>query len=269
MANMIRRNALLRIEDLVNNPTPRVPICLCLDTSGSMGRTVGGTRTGKTIFMDGQEWNIVTGGKCCITELERGIRDFYSSIREDETARYAAEVAIVTFDDRAACVEDFAGIDRQEELPELNAQGDTCIGEGVNLALDLLEKRKAEYKEKGVDYFQPWLLLMTDGEPNGDRDALARAIKRTQDYVNSNKLTVIPIGIGEAADMNVLNQFSPRTQALRLKEVQFRKFFSWLAQSAAQTSKAFPGEDICLDMDQLKKLCLTPDGDLDQVFNSF
>ena len=29
-------NDLLRIQDLVNNPTPRVPICLCLDTSGSM-----------------------------------------------------------------------------------------------------------------------------------------------------------------------------------------------------------------------------------------
>ena len=28
---------LIRKEELVNNPTPRVPICLCLDTSGSMG----------------------------------------------------------------------------------------------------------------------------------------------------------------------------------------------------------------------------------------
>ena len=29
-------NNLLRKEDLVNNPTTRVPVCLCLDTSGSM-----------------------------------------------------------------------------------------------------------------------------------------------------------------------------------------------------------------------------------------
>lgn len=27
---------LIRIEDLVNNPTPRIPICLCLDVSSSM-----------------------------------------------------------------------------------------------------------------------------------------------------------------------------------------------------------------------------------------
>ena len=29
-------NDLLRMEDLVNNPTARVPVCLCLDVSGSM-----------------------------------------------------------------------------------------------------------------------------------------------------------------------------------------------------------------------------------------
>lgn len=33
---------LIRIQDLVNNPTPRVPVCLCLDTSGSMWRIIGG-----------------------------------------------------------------------------------------------------------------------------------------------------------------------------------------------------------------------------------
>lgn len=32
------------------------------------------------------------------------------------------------------------------------------MGEGVNLALGLLEKRKQEYKDKGVDYYRPWLI---------------------------------------------------------------------------------------------------------------
>ena len=44
-------NMLLRVEDLVNNPTPRVPICLCLDTSGSMDTVEGEcVPTGETIF---------------------------------------------------------------------------------------------------------------------------------------------------------------------------------------------------------------------------
>ena len=58
-------NLLVRLEDLINNPTARVPVCLCLDTSGSM---------------DGQP----------INELNEGVRLFYEAIREDETALYSA-----------------------------------------------------------------------------------------------------------------------------------------------------------------------------------
>ena len=65
-------NLLVRLEDLVNNPTARVPVCLCLDTSGSMGGMP-------------------------IDELNEGVRLFYEAIREDETALYSAEVSIVTF----------------------------------------------------------------------------------------------------------------------------------------------------------------------------
>ncbi len=39
----------LRMEDLVDNPVPRVPVCLCLDTSASMNRVVeGGEETGES-----------------------------------------------------------------------------------------------------------------------------------------------------------------------------------------------------------------------------
>lgn len=254
MKNMTKRNALLRVEDLVNNPTPRVPICLCLDTSGSMGRSVGGTHTGETVFSDGQEWNVVTGGRSCISDMQQGIEQFYEALRNDETAKYAAEISIVTFSDKATCVEDFANIDRQPETPNFTAEGDTAMGEGVCMALDLLEKRKSEYQEKGVDYFQPWLVLMTDGAPNGDREALNRAIERTRAAADSNKLTVFPIGIGSAADMETLNQFSPKRKALKLEGLQFQDFFSWLSKSISMTSQSAPGEEIMLDISQLKAL---------------
>ena len=208
-----RRNAMLRLQDLVDNPMPRVPVCLCLDTSGSMGRTFGGTRTGETVFRDGKTWNVVTGGVSCREQLQSGIEQFYAAVRGDETAKYSAEIAIVSFNDRAECIEDFASLERQT-VPELVVKGNTAMGEGVNLALDLLEKRKAEYKAKGVDYFQPWLILMTDGEPNGDRNELLNAIDRVNQSVNAGKLTVFPIGIGRSADMDTLNRFSPKRQAM-------------------------------------------------------
>lgn len=246
-------NMLLRVQDLVNNPTPRVPICLCLDTSGSMGAVEGDcTPTGETVYEDGREWTIVTGGTSRIAELQEGINLFYEAIRDDEIAVYSAEICIVTFNTRAQCVMDFANIERQGEIPELEASGDTSMGEGVNLALDLLEKRKQEYRDKGVDYYQPWLVLMTDGVPNGSVLQFEEAVRRITEMTSNKKLTVFPIAIGDEADISALARLSPNRSPLKLQGLKFREFFAWLSQSVSKTSQSTPGENVKLDMDGLK-----------------
>ena len=84
----MKDNYLIRLEDLVNNPTPRVPICLCLDTSGSMAAVEGACETtGETIYQDGRTWNIATGGIRRVDELQKGVEKFYEAIREDEVAQ--------------------------------------------------------------------------------------------------------------------------------------------------------------------------------------
>lgn len=233
---------LLRLEDLVNNPTARVPVCLCLDTSGSMGSGGG--------FLSGLCGG--NSGSAPIDELNEGVKLFYDAIRDDETAMYSAEIAIVTFGGSEQLVEDFANIERQPNVPTFTANGGTPMGEAVNLALDCLEKRKQEYKDKGVDYFQPWLVLMTDGEPNGSSSELERAVNRTVDMVNTKKLTIFPIGIGNDADMNVLAKFSPKRSPLKLRGMNFKEFFQWLSQSVSRTSQSMPGESVSLDMDGIK-----------------
>lgn len=246
-------NELLRTQDLVNNPTARVPVCLCLDTSGSMGRIVGGEveETGQQFYLDGQMWDLVTGGITAIDELTEGVKAFYEELRSDEMAQYAAEICIVTFGGTTPkLIMDFANIDRQPELPRLVADGDTPMGEAVNLALDCLEERKKEYQNKGVDYYQPWLVLMTDGTPEGSEPPeLERAIRRTTEMVRTKKLTVFAIGIGEEADMEILARFSPARTPLRLKGMRFKEFFQWLSQSVSRTSMSMPGENVKLDTD--------------------
>jgi uncharacterized protein YegL len=221
--------AIIRVEDLVENPTTRVPVCLCLDVSGSMsGRP--------------------------IDELNEGIKMFYNAIMADDIAKYAAEICIVSFgaNENAGKVEvDFANIDRQQ-IPTLRAIGMTPMGEGVNLALDKLEARKQEYNSRGVDYYQPWLVLMTDGRPNGNVSELQRAIQRVTGMVDNKKLTVFPIGIGDNADMSVLAKFSPGRTPLKLKGLDFKAFFQWLSKSVSTTSQSMPGTVIPLDLDSIK-----------------
>lgn len=241
-------------NDLADNPVPRLPICLCLDTSGSMGTVESGdyVYTGRTEWIDGNRYRIVEGGNTRLSELQKGIDLFIRSIRDDETARYSADICIVTFDSAAQCVMGFSSVDDVNTAPCLSCRGDTAMGEGVSLALDLLEERKREYKDSGVDYYQPWLVLMTDGEPNGNLRILDEAMNRTVSLLRNRKLTIFPVGIGQEADLSTLNRFSPDRPALRLQGLKFSEFFGWLSKSVSRTSQSVPGEYVKLDLEGIR-----------------
>lgn len=228
---MVKHN-LIKIDDLVDNPVARVPICLCLDTSGSM---------------NGEP----------LQELNRGIEQFFKELQLDETAKYAAEIAIVTFGEQVKTEAEFQSLYLQQEVPQISeAIGRTPMGEGVNRALDLLADRKQSYKEAGVDYFQPWLVLMTDGKPFKDRPGeLDRAIKRIEELVGKegkSHLTIFPIGIGDKADMSILAKLSPKRVPVKLKGLKFAEFFSWLSKSVSKTSQSMPGDKVELDIEGMK-----------------
>ena len=214
-------------SDLIENPSTRLPICLCLDVSGSM---VGEA----------------------IQELNEGVKVFFEALKEDEVALYAADLSIVTFDSQVKVIQEFSSLADAEESPVFEVGDMTYMGEAVNTVLDLLEKRKEEYQANGVDYYQPWLVLMTDGSPNGDEAKLGTAISRTTELIKNRKLTTFPIGIGEFADLASLEKFSPNRKPLRLQGLKFKEFFSWLSQSVAVTSQSMPGTSVPLDVEGLK-----------------
>ena len=208
-------------DELIDNPTTRVPVCLCLDTSGSMM---------------GQP----------IAELNRGIQQFFQEVRSDDIARYAVDICIVTFGDQGArLLQDFRSLD-SASCPTLSANGGTPMGEALTIALTKLEERKQKYKDSGIDYFQPWLVLMTDGQPNGDKTILDDACRKTSSMQRDKKLSIFPIGIGDDADMNVLSRVSPGRTPAKLAGLKFVEFFQWLSKSVSRTSQSMPGEKIDL-----------------------
>jgi uncharacterized protein YegL len=227
----------LRLDELTDNPTARVPVCLALDTSGSM---------------QGQK----------IKELNAAVSTFFQTIREDEMASISAEVAVVTFGQDVSKLLDFAGIERQR-VPVFKANGATPMGEAVNICLDMLEQAKRVYSDLGVDYFQPWLVLMTDGEPT---DNIKTALQRCKSMVTNRKLTVFPIAIGKNANLSKLGQFSPRLQPIRIEATDLKQFFSWLSKSVNAVSLSNPGDTQSAGLGEaaFKKMAV----DWDTAFNS-
>jgi len=232
------RDLHLRRADLIENPTARVPICLVLDNSPSMsGEIEKGSLTEQT-------------NPRPIDELNAGLKLFIKELQEHEIARYSAEVAVVTFSSKPVQLVDFDSI-TETLLPDIIVEeiGGTCLGIAVDSALKLLDQRKREYKDAGVDYFQPWLVIITDGRPT-DHSHLLVAPK-VADLVRSKKLTIFPIGVGTGCDLLDLEMFSPSRKPLRLKELRFREFFEWLSQSVTAVSESMPGETIKLPLDKI------------------
>ncbi len=234
------RDLILRQEDLFNNPTPRCPVCLVLDCSPSMS---GDPRLGAAVLQTNPR---------PIDELNRGVKQFFHELKSDEIAASSVEVAVVAFSGVADRVLDFASMERSL-APTLEIErhhGGTSIGAAVQEALRALDARKTEYQRSGVDYYQPWLVLMSDGQPTDDtHHEAARAVA---DLVSKKKLTVFSIGIGAGVDMSTLAMFSPGRQPLKLKGLEFAKFFKWLSESAIRTSQSTPGEKIPLDVEGIR-----------------
>ena len=199
----------------VTNPAPRCPVILLLDTSGSMA-------TGKS-------------GESPIDELREGFRQFLRETSDDETASMSVELEVITFGGEVEIAAPFAPVNViNDNPPSFNADGRTPMGEALTLADKELKERRRLYKNKGISSYKPWVILMTDGEPNDDWEEPASAMRA---YGEKEKMQYIGIGIGEEANFDTLRRILPAHPGpVKLKGLCFREFFSWLTDSLKSVS---------------------------------
>lgn len=198
--------------EFAQNPEPRCPVVLLLDTSGSMS----GDR---------------------IDELNAGLASFKQDVEKDTTASLRVEVAIITFDSSVHIVQDFVTMDNFYP-PQLTTSGTTSMGEGIELALNEVESRKAIYKSNGIQYYQPWVFLITDGGPT---DSWQSAAQRVRQADADRKISFYAVGV-QGADMNILGQIAPvNIPPVMLKGLQFQELFRWLSDSMKRVSSSKVG----------------------------
>jgi uncharacterized protein YegL len=192
--------------------------------------------TGRVVYMDGKKYDVVTGGISKLDLLNEGLQEFYNDIIADDTTSQRLELSIITFNDHVKVLQEPALLENIS-MPTLKADGETAMADAINEAIDKVEARKSWYKETGQTYYRPYIILMTDGEPDAgqDMDALAERIKLD---TASKKYIFLPVGV-EGADMNVLQKISGEGQdAVKLKGVRFSQFFKWLSASMGIVTKA-------------------------------
>ena len=170
------------------------------------------------------------------------LKGLLDTILENQITRYSSDIAILTFGGTVKKILDFGDIENIKTSQKFLAGGRTPMGEAVLKALDMLEDRKKQYQKNAVTYWQPWLVLMTDGAATDGEHALpnkvAMAAEKTCDLVKNKKLTLFSIII-EPGTPDELEKFCGKLAPL--DGVKFEEFFVWLSQSVSVVSESSPG----------------------------
>ena len=197
------------------NPEPRCACVLLLDVSSSM--------SGKPI-----------------AALNEGLAAFARDVSGDAVASQRVEVAIVTFGGEVATAQDFVTVG-DFEPSTLKAGGWTPMGQAIERALDMVDERKALYRENGIVYYRPWVFLITDGHPTDSWDEAARRVHEAE---AAGRVAFFAVGV-EGADMEILSRIAVR-DPLKLSGLQFVELFLWLSQSQRAVSTSKPGDQTAL-----------------------
>ena len=206
------------LVEFADNPEPRCACVLLLDTSGSM--------YGEPI-----------------DALNKGVSTYIDTLRDDALASLRVETAIVSFDSGVKLVQDFATADDVSSA-RLGASGVTSTASGVNYALDLIDERKKVYREAGIAYYRPWVILITDGMSTDGTGQMQAASKRVHDAEIAKQVAFFCVGV-EGASMSELNALGPRA-AVPLRGLAFEEFFQWLSASMTAVSSSRVDDDINL-----------------------
>lgn len=198
----------------------KCPVVLLLDTSGSM---------------KGHP----------IKELNEGVKLLMQELLNDPEAKQRVEIAVITFGGTVKVIQDFK-LPEDSNIPDFEASGSTPMGEAIEKGISLLTERKRKLREQGINYYRPWLVLITDGYPT-DMSLGDSKYKRVKDnlYQQEKNKHLISWFFGtETADFNLLKDLHPQVsgRVYKLKEYKFKEIFLWLSASMSAVSRSQPGQ---------------------------
>ncbi len=211
--------------EIANPQEPHVPVVLVLDVSGSMAEN----------------------GK--IDQLRQGLEWFRADVERDELASKRVDVAVVTFGADVRLHTPF-GDAGNISASDVAASGPTPLAEAIRLAVEVIEDRKRAYRADGIDYYRPWVFLVTDGEPTDMRpgDPVWKEIQGlVRDGDSSGRFSFFTVAV-EPANADNLRDLAPvHRPPVQLAPGRFKEMFVWLSRSQRRVSASRPGEQIVLE----------------------
>lgn len=236
----------------ITNGEARIPICFCIDTSRSMNFVTNPDneliRTSKeSRSVDGVDNVVYVEAKPGYTlrhridEVRRVLERMLDRMRLDSRIANAVTVCIVTFNRWADCAVEFSDVHAITftDICDISVGEDvTNASKGIDMSLARIDQFRRMNSQAGNESYRPVLVFMSDGSVSGDPNANA-ARWEVRNRSESDRLNVIPIGIGHSADEGWLRQLSKDGHVFHMeRQEEFDRVFSIISQRIERTAKA-------------------------------
>ncbi len=190
-------------EDRSRNSRFRLPVCLAIDTSGSMVATKG-------------------------INTEVGLKIFFETISmKPEVAKYI-DLSIVTFGTYVEVVRPFESMEDFSTTPDrIRTGGITSLGEGIERSSELIQRYIVTGRNRGDIHLTPRLIIVSDGVAT---DNLRKAKSDLHQLVKEEYILVEPIAVGDASVSEFFHLGKQRDMC-RITPEEYIDFYRRLAES--------------------------------------
>lgn len=199
----------LRLKPLAEAAAARaqLSVAFVVDTSGSMREVVTEPteRTGETVQVDGNTYEVVRGAK---TKMDLVV-DSLLNVLQSPLLLDSDRLALVQFDDNASVVQSFSSAQNRRTLVDAaerlrNYSGGTHMGAGMAEAMKLLAKEQGNRR----------MILLTDGQTFDEP-----VVEQITQELTEAHIPVTAIGVGDEWNDDLLLDITDRTQGKPLHVV--------------------------------------------------
>lgn len=208
--------------------------CLCVlvfDVSGSMSTSENSMNEALGSFIE---------------NLWLGMNGF------SKTSRESVELGIIQFDSKPTILRQPSLVTSICDSPLLQVNnGLTNTTDAIDRAIEMVEQRKKHYKQIGLPYYRPWIVLITDGNPDPYNESkINHTISKIKYGIQNKKFVFNAIGIGKRVDERFLKSISSDNYK-RISKKNFSSMFRTLSCSLNSFSKGIDSDSPLAGLDDI------------------
>lgn len=181
-----------------------------------------------------------TSGSMCgekINELNLALREMLTALNSVDDIRGKFQLCVIGFGGDVYVIQPLADIDGLL-LPELNASGNTPMGQAFDIVREMIENKSIVSSRA----YAPTIVLISDGKPTDCPEEICcskeyskwEPLHNLHSAERSSKIQRLALGIGADADFEMLKKFINNSEIPVIKANDasgVAKFFKWVTMS--------------------------------------